>query len=251
MNIGDQKDRYLIFGFLRKILNKGETKAFEERMNDEAFQDELSHETVNQYGRIQLRSKLDDIHQTVIEEQKRRLTYKYLLFAVLAILVALASWKVVNESKPSAKKPDQLFANYFEPYANLFDQKGEKSSDEQGLAEAMEAYSTQDYSNAVRLFELHHGQGGPKRSLSSFYYSIALLAKDESGQAVKILVQLKEESNSNALLPKVPIHWYLALANPSENNVEAAKPLLEWIASQKKRSFKQTEAMDILALLKD
>ncbi len=251
MKAGDQKDSFLIVGFLRNILNKEEAREFQKRMNDEAFQDKVSHETVNQNGRIQLNSKLDDIHQVVVQEQNRQRIYKLLLFSILAILVAVGGWRLVSDGAPPMKT-DLVFANYFAPYPSLFEQKGEVSSREEiGFAEAMKAYSTQDYSNSIRQFEAHLGQSETKMSLPSFYYGIALLANGQSDQALKIFKSLKDESKSNALLPKEPIHWYLALAYIEVKNYEAALPLLDWVASRKKGSFKQQEAKEILEILEN
>ncbi len=252
MKEGDQKDRFLIFGFFRKILNKEETKKFQDRMKDEVFQEKISDEAVRQYGRIQLNSKLNKIHKTIGKEKKRRRIYTCIFLAVLAILIAIICWQIVNNdsNKPPEIKPHQVFASYFEPYASLFEQKGEATTEELGFMAAMHAYTDQDYAKAARLLEKFLNQSTSKKSLPTFYYSMALLADGQSNRALNILLQLKEGSNSNTLLSKESLYWYLALAHLEESNVEEARLLLEWIANRKGKSLKKEEAKEILKRLK-
>lgn len=246
----DQKEKFLIFGFLRKILRKEEMEEFQTHLKEEEFQDRVSEETVNQYGRNQLKSKLDNIHLEVAKDQKKKRYYLRLILVFAAALLVFFCWNYIsNRGNIQNVNSDQIFALYFEPYASLYDQKGETAIEEQGLILAMKAYSDRNYSKAVDLFEVHFSENTTKKSLTSFYYGIALLADNQNDKALGVLSDLKKRSSTNSLLPKEPLDWYLALTYLNRNNMKQALPLLENLASQKKNSFKQEEAKDILQKL--
>jgi len=252
MKEGNQNDRFLIFGFLRKILSKEEKENFQDRLKDDDFQDKISEETINQYGRIQLKSKLDNIHIEVEEgRRKKKIFIGFFIAALIVFLSAICWFFVLNDDDLPKLEPDQIFASYFEPYPSLFEQKGNVSSEEQGIILAMKAYTDQDFSRAVRIFKMHLSASNSENSLASFYYGIALLADNQKEKARDVLLELKQSSSANNLLPQEPLQWYLALAYLKNNNVNQARPLLEWVATQKKKSFKQKEAGEIIKKLKN
>lgn len=249
MNKGSQHNRFLIYGFLRRILNKEESELFEESMKNESFQEQLTEETINQFGRIQLKSKLDEIHLQEEISQRRRQLLSITTVSIIAILLAIFCWKsLAIEDNSSKLKTNQIFATYFEPYPSLFNQKGETSEKELDFIKAMDAYTARDYKKAVYLFETISNNHKSKKSLQSFYYGIALLANQQPTKAKEILLQLKDRPNSP--VPKQPLFWYLALSYIEENNVEEATPILESITTSSNGGFKQKEAKEILQILK-
>ena len=246
----DKKEEFLIFGFLRKILNKEEEEVFKSKMKDEEFQAKVSNETINQAGRIKLKSKLDDLHTSVINEQKRRRTFLRILGLSVAVLITYILWQfVIHAPNSDAQKPDQIFAQYFEPYANIFDQKGKSDTSNKDIDSAMDAYSNHQYSESIRLFEKYFKENSAKTSLSSFYYGIALLANGEHKKSLTILQELNQNKSAQTIISQTPLHWYLALAYLKSNNISEAKPLLEAVAKQNVNSFKQKEANEILKSL--
>ena len=248
MKEGNQNNAKLIWGFFRRILDKEETKALRQKWEDTSFQERLSEEAVRQYGRVELKEKLENIHEIVQTEQRSRRIFLTLIFATFLAILALVCWYFVFEPlSATTTSPDQIFANYFTPYPNLFEQKGETSAKQLEFTAAMEAYAEQDYANAIRVFEQQLGQGDDGNSLFSFYYAIALLADRQSGQALRALQAL--QANSNTLLPKEPLRWYLALAYLAENRATEAGPLLKELASQEPNRYKQREAEEVLKLL--
>ena len=244
----NQKKKILSIGFLRKQLDARDSEAFRNSLQEDDVQEQVSEEVVHQYGRQQLKSRLEDIHQTLAIEKKRRRTFLIYITVALLALLSYLGWRLslgpVNHSIPA---PTEIFATYFNAYPSVFDQKGGTASEEQELMSAMGAYAAQDYPRAIQLFETQLNQNLPKHSLHSFYYSIALLADQQVDKAIGELEALLK--SPKALLPQGPLHWYLALAYLGEGNAAAAQPILQKLAAAKQNIFKQQEAAEILKLL--
>jgi len=252
MKKGDHKDRFLIFGFLRKMLNNEEEDSLRERLKAESFQEDVSEETVRQYSRVQLKSKLENIHSKVVEEEKRKRKVKIFALAVLVVLLAFVSWLYLSDNGTNkSSQPNQIFASYFEPYESLFDKKGEQAGTDKGFTAAMKAYSEENFRQSAILFENSLGDNLSKRSLYTFYYGVALLANDQSEKAIDVLQKLYDDSSSKTMVPNETIQWYLALAYLNENEILETKLLLENLTSRKKTNFKQKEAKEILRMLED
>lgn len=245
MKEGNQKEKIFSIGFLRKQLNEADSEAFRNRLKEADFQEQVSEEVVQQYGRHQLKAKLEDIHQRVEVENKQRRRLRVFLALALISLLSYVCWQSFSPSNHSAPQPTELFADYFTPYPSVFDQKGAAPTGAEDLLTAMEAYTAQDYPKAIQLFEAQINQD--ENSFQRFYYGIALLADQQVGKAVNELEALQQ--NSSSPLPEDPLTWYLALAYLGENNTAAAQSLLKELAVGKSSKFKQQEAAELLKLL--
>ena len=252
MKRGDQKDGFLIFRFLRKMLNRAEHDAIKQRLNDESFLDDVSQETVRQYSRFQLKSKLEVIHSEVEKKRHRGCRIKILFIVLLLILLGICGMVYLsNFGSNKSKQPDEIYASYFKPYESLLDTKGKNEAEEEGYQSAMKAYSLEDFAKAAILFESAQNQSVSRGSLYSLYYGNALLADNQSEKAIDVLQKLYDESASKSPIPKEVIQWYLALAYINNSEILEAKLLFENLASQQNGSYKQKESSEILEMLED
>ena len=191
--------------------------------NDEELAEHLAEEFIKDHGRQTLREKFDRSH--------RRIQYRrYILFALLAIVLALSIFWVVNQTSENTSIEESNFAEYIQPYPNVFTFRGQDATtNSELLTSAMQAYDEGNYNSAIRYFKDYVDQeDGTSNDLAVFYYSQCLIQTGDFDRAISLLSRLSEKASSS-LHPDVL--WYLSLAQLQKTNQSNAKTTLQFLSN--------------------
>ena len=107
--------------------------------------------------------------------------------------------------------PQQLFAQYFEPYPDVLTSRDDTDI-EPRLLEAMAHYNRQEFDAASPLFEVVV-QSGRATALVYLYYGVNELARGDGEKALELL----NEKKSQTIL-QYDFKWYLILAQIKMGN---------------------------------
>lgn len=244
----DQERQEQIERFLSDDLSQEERAAFEARLaSDEQLAEELAlqqlaHATVAEAGRISLRKHLNVLENEWQQKQKiphlRKLSRRWLPLAaiILALVVALL-WLF----RPTTTKPQQLFAETFEPYRSPTPERGLEN--QTIWADASTAYSKASYELSARLFgeSLQTNEDIPDY-LAHFYQAISLLAQHPPKataaiQSLDIVLSSDNDFQQQA-------QWYKTLALLQLGDTQAAAAMLKNISTP--GHYKATEAKKLL-----
>ncbi|MEK6477106.1 tetratricopeptide repeat protein [Catalinimonas sp. 4WD22] len=169
-------------------------------------------------------SKIQDmeaeVERTSPQNNKTNLTnwLPWSIAAAIALLIVggILLW---NEWQPTSQ---ELFAENFSPYPALAYAPDRSDTTVEGLKEqAYSAYSNENYSQAISLFEQILAEEND--TLTWFYLGNAYLENDEPQKALDALSNFLEydtELNTQA-------QWYLGLAYLSVGDKEKAKEIFE------------------------
>ncbi len=236
-----QKDRELIQKFMKQSLDKKEHSLFQQKMQKEDFSRQVAEETVRWSARSKLQSKLKGIHEDVVTSQARKRRTIAIAAGVGIILLLIGLY--YSFTKPMPSTPTEIaFAKYFEPYPNVFEQRGIPASEDQRFREALIAYDRQEYEKANLLFAVLLEKEALANSYLPFYQAISFLANEQAEKAIPLLESIL--SDENGMLDSEAT-WYLALAYLQINEKEQARKNLLDLQS-KSNGFKKEEASFLL-----
>jgi hypothetical protein len=228
------EDKVELFdGYLNKILPEDEHKHFENRLkNDEDFRSEFDEylESTKAIKLIALREELGHIID-INESKNNRFRRSLVWVPIAASLLFLIFYFWPNANKSSK----DLFLTYYRPYPNVITTRSEPNR----LTKALQAYTINDYNNAILLFN----EISPATDTTLFYRGISYLsmAKPDSS-----LVYFSRVTPNSAFHQQV--NWYMAMAFLLNNDRSSATLYLEKIKSDQ---FNSKDAQKILALFKE
>ncbi len=222
---------------MEQSLDEKELSLFQQKMQKEDFAQQVAEESVRLSSRSKLQTELKKIHTEVVSSQPRRRRRMAMAAAFGIFILSITLYYFFTKEIPS-NHSEIAFAKYFEPYPNVFEQRGTPGSEDQKLRRALVAYDRQNYAEANLLFAALLEKEAPENSYTPFYYAISLLAKQQAEEAIPLLEAIL--SNESALL-KSEAQWYLALAYLQINQKETARKILLDFQSESK-GFKKEEA---------
>ena len=181
-------------------------------------------------------NKKENLRQRLQKLEQPKKSSKFYGIAIAASLViALGVFGVLQQNKTVDN--NQLFAEYFQPYANVIVPNARGNQVNNIKTEAFRYYDIKNYKLASKKFEYLYQS--TKTSYYLFYKAICELELDNTNKAIALLEAHKQYSD------KVSEHrnWYLALGYLKANNTDASKILLQQIINKKTYKYKAAEAI--------
>lgn len=229
----------LIRKWLSQRLSFDEKETLKKQWTDnDAFIEEVANEVVKEYGRIELKKKLEAFHIKDIEQTKnssaepRSFPYWWAIAASIVVMLPLGYWLFF--SQPSTEK---LFADHFEAYQNLNTFRGE----EQPIDKAMDLYSSGRYPEAINAMENALANDAYNLPQYYFYLGVSYLANNNPDKALTYF-QKTVATDSDF---KQQANWYMALTYLKKKDKTQAKKIFNEISSSQ-GAYKQKEATEIL-----
>jgi len=243
MKISNQE---LIEKFLQDRLTEGEQKIFAHRESSEEFQLLLEEASVTAFGRSELKSTLRTIsekHRLQEEKPKAKVFNLGRTLSAAAVFIGLlaVAWFGL---RPNSMDANTMYAKYYEAYPSITETRGDN---DQNLLfnQAMSAYNEKEYEQAETIFTKLEEQQ-KLSSLESFYLGQSFLAQEKSEKAITYL-QKSAENPAHFIFAEA--NYYLALAHLQNNDSQAAKEILEKIATDTENTRNKT-AKEMLKKLK-
>ncbi len=240
----ESKNRSLINRFLNKRIEKKETADFVRKMAEEDFSEAALNETVRQFGRGAMKDKLEDVHQEMLLEKqsyKKRIGVTLVLLLVALLIGVWGYQKYQSEQIPAT--PQQIYANYFEPYP-VVNFRGEKE-DPKEIEKAIDAYGNENYAKAIVLFDAI--LENPSSTYPSYFYNgLSNLAVGNSQAAIDALEVVLTTDNDL----QETAQWYIALAYLQQDDIAKARSVLQLLSANENNAY-QSKAVKILSELPD
>ena len=160
--------------------------------------------------------------------------------AAVLVLVAAIGTMFLFLGDDAKKTPEELYAGYFTPYANIIEVRGDTMN---LLLEGMTAYSSRDFKGAAELLS-KYSDSNPDDLNALFYLGLSEIA---SGNPYVGIQQLEHVIVKGGLL-KEQAEWYRALGLLRMEEVEACKAALKPIDENKDHDYqkKASELLDAL-----
>ena len=226
----------LIRKWLYQRLNHDEAEALKAQWrNNDVFLEESANEVVKEYGRIELKNKLDRIHNDSINENESQSGWQWGYWAIAAtIIVAVPLGYWFFYSSPT---PEKLFAQNFQPYQVVSTFRGE----EQLIDKGIDLYASGRYSEAIISLENALADDAYNLSQYYFYLGVSYLANNNADKAIIYFQSTLSTDNDFVQQAK----WYMALAYLKKNDILNAKKMLNEISTSQ-GEYKQTESTELL-----
>ena len=217
-----------IEAYVMNRMSDDDRKVFELEMENDAQLTEavemhrLIYSSLGDEKRNALRSK---VSQVIRDNQKQapsirridRRQYIWLAAAVVISLIGFFAWFLIEPKV----QPQQLFAEYFEPYPVYQVSRSEDNNPQ--FQEAMELYGLERYSESGEILKALDPELTTQKQAARFYYAMTLLTDDNDSEAEEVLLPLSRTEGSYQQQAK----WYLALSYLKNENIPGALQLLE------------------------
>ncbi|WP_420571161.1 hypothetical protein [Kordia sp.] len=236
MNSNTISDKELIEKFLRDELREEEKRIFDTRKKDEAFMILLEEAVISYKGRLTLKQNLQNISENVNSKTKKnnRNSNVWISRIAASLVLFFSIYFLLNKQSSS----EELFSNYFEPYPNIYTQKGGFEA-ESLSKKAFNFYDATQYKLAIETFNKIASERA-LRSPEHFYFGISLLSTQKP-EAAK--VQFKKVAVVHPFYNES--QWYIALALIKQDSLSKAKTLL----NNSKSKFSTTRKKEVQNLL--
>jgi len=235
--------------YLDDDMNEQERKTFEKNIaENESLKNEVAtYKTLAEgiayqrkkaaWEKVQALEKQAEQHQTPVKSIGKN-RFWYAMAASLALL--LAAYFIFFDTGP---EPEELFAEYFEPYPALAYAPTRNDTTLANLQEkAFNAYSNGYFQQAIPLFKEMLIDGEDPELL--FYLGNAYLAEKQPEEAIEAF----ETASTYDTDIKIQVQWFLALSYLANKDENSAKIELEKLAAG--TSTYQSKAENILSNLK-
>ena len=226
--------------YLQGTMSDVEQKAFEQQLEKDAtLAEELAtHRDVlagiQLDGSQALKERLRRVETELANEKEpRRMNpreeKRRPLMTWLAVAASLLAMVFLGYLMLPGSGPEDLYVAYYQPYPNLINpaQRSLEVREETVLERAMRAYDGQQYMQALALFE----QGNVASASDpgyTFYYAASYLGLNQEQQAIPLLEQVAQRTESLFYRPAL---WYLALAHLKRGDTATALPYLREVAT--------------------
>ncbi len=241
----NQIDRYLL-----NQMTPEERSAFETRLeNDQSLTQEVSIqrevlEDIEGIGRIELKSKLKQIHQDLYSSSAqpktkfRKLFYRVAVAAIFLGVLTFGWW-----SLQQAPDSTQLYAQNFEPFELSLSQR---SDGDISLAKIESAYDAGRYDEAIVMFQEAIKDKATQSSQILLGLGISYLQTDQPQKAITQFDQILANNDFNY---EDEAQWYLGLAYLKLNDIPNARKHMNVLTSDLSRDHYE-EAQKLLLQLK-
>ena len=235
-------DKYQqIEAYLNHELDGEELEAFEAKLTEDTeLQKEVElhqdvQETLKGENIYAFRQILREVNQDWEGPEKKqevrgggKIIGLYRWMAVAA--AAIAFFLVYTFLIPTSNQPTDLFAANFDPYPMLLNERGgEPDIETAQLSEAIQAYSSGDYQQAIQGFQNLQNANNPLPAYQ-FYLALSYLANQESEAAIPLFEAINQNVK-HAFYEQS--QWYLGLAYLQNDDPAKAKEILASIAEGK------------------
>lgn len=185
-------------------------------------------------------TKKDALRDRLKQLEQPKSNSKFYRIAIAAsIIIAMGIFGLLQYN--TTPNNSELFAEYFEPYANVIapNMRGDENTDTK--TEAFRYYDSKNFTVASKKFEKLYKT--TKTSYYLFYQAICELKLENTNKAITLLEAHKSYTD------KVSEHrnWYLALAYLKANKLVKSKTLLQKIIT--KKTYKYKAATTILSAI--
>lgn len=231
--------------YLSDQMSEADRLAFEAAMStDQQLQQQVEDQAhlrgiVRSYGAEQLKKRLQKIEQQSTGTTKNPYWWLYLIIGL--ILAGLAYWVVQSEEE--AATPQQLYAQYYQPFQPLGLNTRNQSA-EGWQSEFISAYQTKDYKASLAMFANRPDSLSSEKQYE-LMAAIAYLETDQKGAAVSLFAAV---ASSEDHYFSDEGNWYLGLLQLESGNVSQAKTYLEKVAEDDQSEYQQ-QAKDLLERL--
>lgn len=229
----DDLERYLL-----GTMDAPEKQAFEQQLaTNTALSDALAlhRDTIAGIqldGSQALKKQLQQVEADLVGEgrpraEERKKTSQRPLITWLALAASLLTVMLLGYLFLPNASPEDTYLAYYQPYPNLINpaQRSADIREETVLERAMRAYDSQQYVQALALFEQGNAFSDPGYT---FYYGASYLGVNQPEKAILLLEQVADQPES---LFYTPALWYLALAHLKTDDTAAAVPYLEKLST--------------------
>ena len=229
----------LIRRYLKGELSESEEQSFElRRQNDSDFSSLVDEFQSLQKGirlakRDALKQRLQEIEST---EKSKSNFMRVAIAASIAILLGIGGTILWNQLQTT---PEQLYAEYYEPYPNVHAPITRDAGVTSALEQAFEHYELEEYQEALEGFNYELTQTDDQDVL--FYKGMTLIQLERDKDAMDILK--KVDKNNTAYYPQ--LLWYQALLYIKMDQPENAKVQLEKLKSMKS-GYKTKKVIELL-----
>jgi len=155
---------------------------------------------------------------------------KILLGLLIASLLGLAAWFVINNS-PTIKTSNQLYAEYYEPFDYT---SNTRDGDQKSTFELGVLYQKGQFVEFIQQYEQHHKQND---ELSSDFILAVGIGYTEIDQPYKGIYQLDKIIDNKDFNFIDSALWYKALALLKANEIKNCKEVLAIILNNKNSEY--------------
>lgn len=220
-------DRYLL-----NILSPEEKKAFELRLeNEKALVEELNQQRkiineIEGFGRIELKSKLKEIHNEVsINSSKPNTKIRKIIYSIAAAAIFIGVLSTCWLWTSQAPTNSELYALNFEPYELSLNQRSEGDIT---LKNIESLYVDGSYYEVIPLFKNALDESTLKSSQILLGLGISYLQTKQSTQAIEQFNAILANKDFNY---EDEAQWYLGLSYLKLDEINKAKDHLNILAS--------------------
>ena len=242
-----KNDIDLIDKFLRNRLSEGEFTAFNERMKEKEFAEELAFKQdvkigAKRIGRASLKADLQQLEKNRRpKKEAKTVSLKPWLLAAASILLLVMAFFLFNSQQVSSA---ELYAEYYAPYPNVITEpivKGEPAKDK--LSKALQQYELKNYEEAIKLFDEL-----PDSDSLLFYHAITSMELNDFALAASIFKKVLTFKKSSF---KTPSLYYLGLCALQINNVKTAQDYFTKVSQMNDNPKLAKQAEEILRKLNE
>ena len=242
------KEKNIIHRFLTKKLSEADFEILDKKMQDEHFLEAVSDALVKTYGKAEerkvLKGAIQKTHQKMMVTKKKNALIRTILsIIVLVIILGIACFYYWQKNTVAPLNDSVvIYATYFEPYPDLFNQLGTAENHTSAIDAAFQSYNKENYKVAIDAFRAVMNETKNTDLTTHFYYSMALLANQQSEEAIAVLSTIVAESSFQL---KEEAHWYLGLAYCQTDQPKKAKEIFQKMMKER-FVFKRSAVKEIL-----
>lgn len=232
----------LIRRYLKGELSESEVQSFElRRQNDSEFSSLVDEFQSLQKGiRLARKEALKQRLQEIESTEKSRSNFKRVAIAAsIAILLSIGGTILWNQLQTT---PEELYAEYYEPYPNAHAPITRDVSVASALDQAFKHYELEEYQKALEGFNYELIQTDDQDVL--FYKGMTLIQLERDKDAMHVLNNV--DKNNTVYYPQ--LLWYQALLYIKMYQPEKAKIQLEKLKSMKS-GYKTKKVIELLSKL--
>jgi len=225
----------IIENYFSGKLGETEKQSFQQKLeSDPAFAERvnkysLAKRIVWEVARSEMKKNLEYLHKSLSKTGKlNAIGYNPIRLAA-AILILLGLAGAFYFSFLKVKSSDKLFAEYFEPYPDVISNRGENTTLDPLVSEAIASYKKRDFAGAWVKFNEWSNKDQSPDDFITLYRGISGLKSGHESEATELFSKIRD-GNSKTLYEQST--WFLALSWLKTGDKEKALPLLKELSDK-------------------